>query len=109
MDKPPEYVYIQHGEPYDPYAENTWNPDPVGEDDCDTKYIRCDLYREAQLRELAALGQAQEHYEALQTARNDALREVAEVVSEYEIERFGPNEAMEIALVILSLVKEPEA
>jgi len=36
--------------------------------------------KETQLRELAALGQAQEHYEALQTARNDALEEAVHVI-----------------------------
>jgi len=47
--------------------------------------------KEAQLRELAALGQAQEHYEALQAARNDALAEavnlVQKIMADYAAEK----------------------
>jgi len=65
MGKPPERIYLQHDDPYEPYAENTWNIEPVGEADCDTKYIRYDLYQASHEHFLEASGKAEDAIELL--------------------------------------------
>jgi len=83
MSDAPERIWITHGTDEFPWY--------ITAEECvdglDTEYVRADIVetlkdqlKETQLRELAALGQAQEHYEALQTARNDALGEAEQTL-----------------------------
>jgi len=70
--------------------------------------------KEAQMKSIIDLGQAQDAYEALGKARNDALREAAKMASTAHLvppDGGSPTEnecqvAMEVARQIIALIKE---
>jgi len=43
MSDAPERIWLQHGDPYNAFDENTWFSEPVGETEAETEYLRADL------------------------------------------------------------------